>query len=946
MKDWVIREIIRFRYLDSEKPGYFRRSARRGETMKRTARKILWCLVFSLMVSPFAPKLSHGLEANIETPSLPSEYLRVIERILPSRSEDLFVQLKNGLTVLIREVHSSKVVSTQVLVNTGSIHEDQYLNGGLSHYLEHIVSGGTTSRFSEEEAKEILQSMGGASNASTSYDRTVYYINTTSSHYKTALTLLISYVTEAKIAVPEFKREKPVIQQEMKLGENNPGRQLWKIFMKTAYQIHPIRHPIIGYEDVFVEIGRDQLYDYYKNRYVPQNMVVTIVGDVDAEDALGEVIRLAGTLKREFERPIYIPEEPPQVGPRLVEKQFPAARITSMTIGFPSVTLKEPDLYPLDVLAIILGDGRSSRLYRRLRDKDKLVLSVDTFNWTPSFARGVFAVTMSLEEAKRERAMESLWEEIEILQNRSVNKKELDKAKRNVVANHIFSNQSASGIASSLATSYVATGDPYFDEQYVKEIQKVTRRDVLRVARRYLRSSRTTVAVIMPPQETPRESTPMASGETRDSGIEKRVLPNGMTLLTKIDKTVPIVSFQLFGKGGLRFEPPGKPGLSRFTFSLLTKGTKKRSKIDIAQAMEEIGGKISSGSGRNTFFVSVSVLKEDFQKGLDTLADVVTHPSFPEEEIEKQRRDTLLAISRIDESWEREVHRLFLKQYYGDHPYGNDVIGTQTAVESLTREEIVAFYENLVMSNNAVLAIFGDIDQRDLEKKVISAFRDLKPGRLEASPQKDKRPWIVRDDQVEKQTDKVSAAIFVGYNGMDLFDEDRPAMDVIDAILSGIDYPSGRLHESLRGGTTSLVYYVHAFPSYGIDTGHFGVITQTTMGNYKRVLDLILEKMRQIQTEPVTDEELERGKNMVITMHELGAETSASQAYQAALWEAVGIGFDWEERYPDLVRRVNREDVLRVARKYLQYHLIVSTIPREPIEAVIPSERQEIKHVR
>lgn len=914
--------------------------------MKKLGSKILCWFALSVMVWAFASGLSQGFAADMEIPSLAPGGVKSIGRVFPSRAGDLFVQLNNGLTVLIREIHSSKVVSTQVLVKTGSIHEDQYLNGGLSHYLEHVVSGGTTARFHEDEAKAILQSIGGASNAYTSYDRTVYFINTTSPHYKTALSLLISYVTQCRIDIREFERERQVIQQEMKLGENDPGRQLWTLFMKTAYQVHPIRHPIIGYEEVFVRISRDQLYDYYKSRYTPQNMVVTVVGDVDAQEALGEVIRLVGDLKRTFQKPVYVPEEPPQVGPRQVEKQFPAARLTSMNIGFPSVTLKDPDLYSLDVLAIILGTGRTSRLYKTLKDRDRLVLSVSAFDWTPSFARGVFVISMSLEGANRKSAMESLWREIQGLQDRLVKKKELEKAKRQVVADHVFSNQSANGIASSLATSYVATGDPYFDERYVRKIQRVTRRDILRVARHYLVRDRMTVTVITPPKEAPQEIESEIPHGRIVSEIDKQVLPNGMILLTKKNSAVPIVSFQLFGRGGLRFEPSGRAGISHFTFNLLTKGTKRRSKIEIAEGMEAIGGKIDSGSGRNTFFVGVSVLKEDFKRGLDILADVVTHPSFPQEEIEKQRKDTLLAIKRMDESWEREVERLFLDHYYKGHPYGNPVIGREASIESLTREDIVAFYQGLVLANNTVLAIFGDIDQDSIEAQVTEAFCDLKPGHLEEPHSKGEGLRLVCDDQIEKPTDKVSAAVFVGYDGMTLFDRDRPAMDLIDAMVSGIGYPSGWLHDSLRGGDTSLVYYVHAFPSYGVDTGHFGIITQTTMRNYGRVLDLILEKMEQLQKDLVSEEEIERAKDMAITMHELGRETNAAQAYEAALWEVLGLGFDWSKQYPDLIRHVDREDILRVARKYFQHHLVASTIPREPVDTVIPPERRERMHVR
>jgi zinc protease len=217
----------------------------------------------------------------VQSLSLNREYAAFVENVLPSQPGDLFVQLKNGLTVLIREIHTSRVVSCQVLVKAGSINEDEYFHGGLSHYLEHIVSGGTTSRLTEGEIKGILRSLGGASNAYTSYDRTVYFINTTADHYQTALGLLANYVTDCQLAENEYRREKQVIQQEFKLGENSVSRQLWYLFMKTAYQRHPIRHPVIGYEDVFVNITRQQLIDYYRRNYIPQNMVVTLVGDLN-----------------------------------------------------------------------------------------------------------------------------------------------------------------------------------------------------------------------------------------------------------------------------------------------------------------------------------------------------------------------------------------------------------------------------------------------------------------------------------------------------------------------------------------------------------------------------------------------------------------------------------------------------------------------------------------
>jgi zinc protease len=862
---------------------------------------------------------------SIPTISLRQESAAFVEDVLPSQPGDLFVHLKNGLTVMIREVHTSRAVSCQVLVKAGSINEDEYFYGGLSHFLEHVVSGGTTSTRAEEEIGRVLRSLGGASNAHTSYDRTVYFINTTAEHYKTALELLMGYVRDCQLAENEYRREKQVIQQEFKLGENSVPRQLWYLFMRTAYQRHPIRHPVIGYEDVFVNITREQLMDYYRRNYIPQNMVVTIVGDVKPLEALEEVITLVRDFKRVSQKPPVLPGEPLQVGPRWAEREFPPAQLTQAYVGFPSVSLEHPDLYPLDVLAIILGRGRTCRLYAAIKDRKQLVLSIGASNWTPHYARGIFMVSMALK------------------QSTLIAESELEKAKKQVVADHIFGKQTVEGVGSSLATSYVATGDPYFDDLYVEKIQRVAPEDVRRVAQGYLKGDSMTVALLKPPQSERAEREAISSRPP--SGIEKRVLSNGMTLLLRENRTLPIVAFQLFGKGGQRYEPSEKPGLSLFTTGLLTKGTKTRTKLGIAKEMEEIGGSIESGSGRNTFYVSVSVLKEDFEKGLEILSDVVINASFPDEEIEKQRRDTLLAIKRIDESWEREITRLFRQHYFLQHPYRNDLAGTEQSVSGFTREDTLNFYRRLAVPNNMVLAVFGDIDTASVARRVEQRFGHLARGELVRPHLKEETSNLIQDRRVEKMNDKSSAALFVGFNGMTLFDGDRPVLDVIDAILSGIGYPGGWLHEALRGGDQSLVYYVHAYPHLGVDGGYFGVITQTTMANYGKVLDVILKRVRKIQEEPVTDEELDLAKRIIITMHDLGLETNASQAYSAAVSEALGLGFDWDHRYRDLIEGVKKDDVQRVARRVFRHHLIATTIPRKPVEAAIPPERKERMHM-
>jgi zinc protease len=252
--------------------------------MNRVHCRVCAVVLFFLVTLAFSP--GYALESIPEPAPLPSSLKPHVERVLPSKPDDFFAVLKNGLTVLVRRQPQSDVTSSHVFVRAGSLYEDRYMTSGLSHYLEHVVSGGTTASFSEKEARNRLQRLGGASNAYTSFDRTVYYIDTSSQHWREALDLLLSYVSECSLDPKEVSREKSVIQQEFKLGENNVSRELWKLFTHTAYQVHPVRHPIIGYEEVFVRRNREDLKEYYSERYQPQNMTVSVVGDVDPVEVI------------------------------------------------------------------------------------------------------------------------------------------------------------------------------------------------------------------------------------------------------------------------------------------------------------------------------------------------------------------------------------------------------------------------------------------------------------------------------------------------------------------------------------------------------------------------------------------------------------------------------------------------------------------------------------
>jgi zinc protease len=892
--------------------------------------------LFTLFILLGLAPAGFSFEPPGQCPLLPKELSESVQRTMTSKPGDLFVVLKNGLTVLIRQQPTNDVVSAQVFVRAGSIYEGRYLTAGLSHYLEHVLSGGSTRSFTETQAKERLQRMGGATNAYTTYDRTVYYINTSADHWKDALDLLVSYMSESTLDPREVAREKAVIQQEIKMGQNNPDKDLWQMFMKAAYRISPVRHPVIGYEEVFVHQDREALRNYYNERYQPENMVIAVAGNVNPHEVLAFITQKSKSFERRNNPPVVLPSEPAQTTPRWEEKEIPIARMTQAMIGFPSVSLHSKDLFALDVLALLLGEGRTCRLYCRLKDQESQVLSVGASNWTPSYVPGQFIISLTMTPDNWPSVLKNMEEEINRFKNDLVSPEELEKAKKTAIASHVFGKETAASQAASLASSYFDTGNPYFDETYVEEIRRVTPEQIREAARRSLDMDRMSVAVVYPPK-APEAATasappPLCEPAVKPAPVVSSRLDNGLKILLKRDTSLPQVTFQLYGLGGLYLEDSRKPGISAFTASLLTSGTKTRSKLDIARAIEEVGGGIQSTSDNNTYHVSIKVLKEDFDMAMDILSDVILNAQFPQEEIEKKRKDILLAFQRLDENWQAEIMRLFKKNYFKSSPYERDRIGTTESVQSVTREDLMAFYRAMVNPHHSVLTIYGDIDPQ----KVESAVRE-KLGTWEGKPPAlpkyiEETRMIDTDRVVEKKNEKVSAALFIGANGLDIDSSKRPVMDVLDGVLSGASYPGGRLFEALRGGQENLVYVVSAFPFYGKQAGYYGVVTQTTQANVDKVQNIILGHLKRLSEELVPAEELEAAKDMLLTSRRMEMESLDAQAQGAAVNEVLGLGWDYDQRSAELIRAVKAEEVRALAKELFSHMLIARTLPENPVE--------------
>lgn len=865
------------------------------------------------------PSTDKPAAANPEIPELP-KYTSI--RHLPDAIT--LATLSNGLTVIVQENHAAPVATVRCFVkNTGGAFEGRYLGAGLSHVLEHVVAGGTTTKRSEKEIEQIIDTFGGATNAYTSDYMTVYYIDCPAKNTMAVIELVADSMQRLAFEPSEFARELRVVRRELADGEVNRSRVLWKLLGQTLYTQHPARHPVIGYLDVLNGTSNETIIEFYRERYIPNNQVFVVVGDVNTQDVLEEVARQWAGTPRGRETYVAMEDEPQQLDPREAFREMDGTTY-DLVMAWPTVGLSHPDLYALDLAAYILGEGGSSRLARRLKYEQPLVLSIDAASYTPHFVRGWFGVFASAASEHWKQAAEGMLQETYRLKTELVSPAELAKAKKQKAAELVFGRQTVQQAAESLGRSLVTTGDPLFDQKYVENIQKVTAEQIRDVARRYLVPERLNRVVIAPPGD--------ASGKNREqtASVEEKVhlqtLPNGLRVIVKRDAHLPLVNLQAYVLAGSLVDTPETAGRSALVGAMLDKGTAQHSAQQIAEYYDSIGGKFSMTAGRNTVYGSVTTLREDFAKAAALFAECFLQPSFPEAEFEKAKQRTLGAIARRADDPQQEIFDLFYDKLPATSPYHLIQGGKAETVKALSASDLRTYHAKYFVPNNMVVTVFGDIAPEAAVKIVEQNFGHLQPD-LHFQPIGFDRPnGIAQSSAAHKQIGKQTGMVMVGYPSVSTLDkEDYAALVLLDTILSGYDYPGGWLHNELRGA--GLVYYVHAFQITGPAPGYFAVLAQTQPDKVDEVVARIQRNIAKAKAGEITAEEFNTARQLVLARHAQENTAISEQAQQAASDELYGLGYDYGKTFDARIEAVTLDDVVGVARKYLDKHVLVTASP-------------------
>ncbi len=825
----------------------------------------------------------------------------------PPSSAEKWV-LPNGLTILVQEDHSAPVASVQAWCGTGSIDEDQHLGAGLSHILEHMLFKGTKTRPANAIAQAV-QDVGGYINAYTSFDRTVYWIDVPKAGVSAAIDVLSDAMMNSTLPAEEYAKEQEVIRREFAMGFDDPDRMAGQLLFATAFQRHPYRLPVIGLLDVFNQLTQEQVMAYYKARYVPNNITFVVVGDVDAQQVHDQLAEFFKDHPARSLKPLYIPEEPPQLGMREMHQEF-ETELTRLSLAWHIPEVTHPDVPALDLLSTVLGDGRSSRLYRRVREEAALAFGVSAYSYTPG-QPGIFGIDATTEPDKRVATQQLILEIIAEVTNSGVTSEELAKAKKISLSHHLSALTTMRGQASDLGSNWFLTRNLNFTRDYLDAVQTVTGDDLRRVAEKYLTTENLTVISLNPKGALATKAaskTAVAGGE-----IQKIELSNGLRILVREDARLPLISMTAVFRGGLLAETRATNGITSLMAKTLLKGTKTRSAEQIADTIEAVGGQIGSESGNNSFSVSVDITEPDLKLGIDLLSDVLLNATFPEKAVAREKEVQLAAIQDEEEHLTAVARNILREALFAEHPYALRGKGSAESVSKLTQKDLLGFRDRYLVARNGVISVFGNVQAEDVKLAFEQALATMKPGALalgDAKPSKAMRRTV----EVESLKDKAQGVLMVGYRGADLFSADRYALELIDEASSDL---GSRFFVRIRE-QMGLAYFVGSTQMQGLVPGLFAFYLGTDPQKLAAVKAALLEEIGKLAGEGLTPEELRRAKKKLLGQQQIANQSNDSLGYLSALDELYGLGFNHYKSLEQEIEAVTLADVKRVAAKYFQ----------------------------
>lgn len=869
--------------------------------------------------------------------------------------------LDNGLTVLTKEVRTAPVVTAQVWYRVGSRDEGEGENG-IAHQLEHMLFMGTKER--PINFSHLFNGLGGYSNAFTYYDQTVYINTIERDKLQALLTLEADRMQNALISAEKLETEKQVVVSELQGVENRPKYRLNRALMRAAFPNSPYGLTVGGTRADVEKFTVEQVENFYRKHYRPDNATLIIVGDFQTEPTLEEITKLFGKIPKGKNSITTQNQKPQQVRAIRGNAQSPIilkepGSLPILQAVYPLPNIKHPDVPALELLDIILTGGRSGRFYKPLLESG-IASSIDGEPIT-MMSQGWYELSVTPTPGQRlTKINEIIQQTIAQLSKEGVTEEELKRAKKLLRANLLLEKRDINKQAEVLGFDITTAGDYKFTEGFLSNLERVTTADVQGVVKKYFDPNKLTLGFFEPTRPDPKASansqpinktdnsrtteqlspaTPINPAEvakylppisntttfntttsntiegTNQTLPEKIVLPNGLRILLLPDSSTPTVSLSGYIEAGNKFDIKGKAGLASLTATNLKSGTKTKDALRISKTLQEGAITLDFSSISEGVKIKGISLAEELPTMVETLADLVQNATFPNKELELSRQQELSFLKVVMSSPESLGRRVFQQTIYPqNHPLSN--LPTSDSLTSIQRQDLLNFYKTYYRPDTTVLALVGDFKPDRVKRLFEQKFGNWK--------QDGKLPGVTLSNipLPEKVTRKnldllgISQSItYMGYVSIARKDPRFYAAQVLNHIVGG-DTITSRLGAEIRD-RQGLTYGIYSSFNAGKNPGAFVIDMQTNPENVQKAIDSTLKILEQVCEGGVTENEIETAKRSLTSSYAVSLANPDVLSARILSNEVLGLSPAQLREYSEKIEVVTPTQVNRAAKELL-----------------------------
>lgn len=839
--------------------------------------------------------------------------------------------LNNGLTLIVHEDHKAPIAAVNVWYHVGSKNEKPG-KSGFAHLFEHLMFNGSENF--NDDYFQALERIGGTDlNGTTNNDRTNYFQNVPVAALDQVLFLESDRMGHLLGAIDQEKldEQRGVVQNEKRQGQNEPYGKEFELLTKALFpKGHPYSWTVIGEMEDLNAASLEDVHDWFKTYYGPNNAVIVIAGDVEAEDIFKRVIKYFGD----------IPAGPALVRPevnipvRTVETResyqdrVPESKI-NMVWNTPEWGTKESVF--LGLAASVLSSGKTSRLYKRLVYEDQIASVVNADTYDREIA-GNFSLEANVKPGKTvEEVEKALNEELERFLKDGPTQEELDRVKSQYFAGFIKGIERIGGFGGKsdiLAEYEVYGGSADYYKKILEMVANAKPAEVQQVAKKWLSQGRHTLVCSPFP-----EYSTVASEVDRSKGLpamgmpatvkfpdlQRTTLKNGLKVVLAKRPGVPTVVMEMLFDAGYASDQFSKPGTASLAMNMMDEGTSSKSALEINEALQTLGASLSASSGLDASYVYLNTLKPTLQPSLDLMADVILNPAFPQEDFDRLKNQTMVQIQREKSSPIQMAIRVMPKFLYGEgHAYSQPLTGSgyEHSVQAMTRQDMINFHDTWIRPDNATLMVVGDLEMNELTAMLEKRFAGWKKGKTpkkniaEVKPLNKGKLYLV--DRPESQ----QSVIIGGY----LIDPYGKVDEI--ARETGINVLGGEFTSRLNMNLREDKHWAYGAGTQVIQSrGQRTIIAYAPVQTDKTkesVQEIIKEFKMYVDDQPITQEEF--AKTTGNTILALPGIWETNDAVMNSLEDQIkyGLSDDYYQNYGKNVRDLKLEDVQKLNKSLIR----------------------------